>query len=438
MKNKIIIVATICITLFLTVFLVSSILNPKKPEQSKDKDKTSQSGKTSVVKASEDATTPQSETPKSNTNPKSDTKTSPETKTPTKPNVVTKKVSFAAVGDNLIHSSVYEDAKLLASGTNETYNFLPMYDNVKSMIQSVDLAFVNQEGPTAGAKLVYSGYPLFNAPDEAGNTLVSVGFDIINLANNHMLDKGETGYANTIQFWKDKPVTTIGGYSSEADYNKIRVIEKSGIKIALLSYTYGTNGMVLPTKSPYIIPLINKDEVDRQTKEARKLADIVVVSIHWGVEDSFKPNDEQIALANLMANNGVDVILGQHPHVLQPLEWKTRPDGGKTLVAYSLGNFLSTMLYSRNMVGGVLSFDLVKKGDSKATVENVAFTPTMTHYNRSNRGLKLYKFSEYTEALQKEHGAHKSDPLMTMSYMTNLIHQAIPAEFLKESYYSTH
>lgn len=436
MKNAIIVASSVCVAVLLTVVLVTSALQigPFDPEN-----KVNQKNNPSTVKASDDKTSGDKDvdsTPEDETEPKKETpkKPSGEAEKP-KATPVTKTVSFAAVGDNLIHSSVYEDAKLLAAGTSETYNFKPMYDNVKSIIQKADLAFVNQEGPIAGAALKHSGYPLFNAPDEAGQALIDVGFDIINLANNHMLDKNEPGYLNSIKFWKDKPVTTIGGYESEADYNKIRIVKKNDLKIAFLSYTYGTNGMVLPAKSPLYIPLLNKAEVDRQTKEARKLADVVIVSVHWGVEDEFTPNATQKEFADLMVKNGVDVILGQHPHVLQPIEWKDRPDGGKTLIAYSLGNFLSTMQYSRNMVGGILTFDIKKTDFENARIENAAFIPTVTQYNRSIRGLKIYKFSEYTAELEKAHGAHKYDPSMTMPYMRGIIDKAIPQSFLIEPFY---
>lgn len=346
-------------------------------------------------------------------------------------------VSFIACGDNLVHSSVYSDAKTLAAGTDKEYNFLPMYDNVADIIQNADLAFINQETPFGGSSRPISGYPLFNTPEQMGDDLITLGFDIIGLANNHMLDSTAKGYENTIDFWNSKDgVTAIGGYKNKEDFENIRVIEKNGIKIALLAYTYGTNGLKLPQGSELVIPLYDDETIDRQTKKAKTLADVVIVSIHWGVEDQFKPNAEQKRKAKLMADNGVDVIIGHHPHVLQPLEWIDRADGGKTLCMYSLGNFLSGMMYSRNMVGGILGFDICKAANG-VSVDNVSFIPTVSQYNKNVRGFKIYRFSEYTEALEEAHGAHKFDSGMSMKSMRKIIDNAIPKEFLTEDFYQS-
>ena len=344
-------------------------------------------------------------------------------------------VSFIACGDNLVHSSLYSDAQTLAAGTEKEYNFLPMYDNVADIIQNADLAFINQETPFGGSSRPISGYPLFNTPEQMGDDLITLGFDIIGLANNHMLDSTAKGYENTIDFWNSKDgVTAIGGYKNKEDFENIRVIEKNGIKIALLAYTYSTNGLKLPQGSELVIPLYDDETIDRQTKKAKSLADVVIVSIHWGVEDQFKPNAEQKRKAKLMADNGVDVIIGHHPHVLQPIEWIDRADGGKTLCMYSLGNFLSGMMYSRNMVGGILGFDLCKAPNG-VSVDNVCFIPTVSQYNKNVRGFKIYRFSEYTEALEKAHGAHKFDSGMSMKSMRKIIDNAIPKKFLTEDFY---
>ena len=344
-------------------------------------------------------------------------------------------VSFIACGDNLVHSSVYSDAQTLAAGTDKEYNFLPMYDNVADIIQNADLAFINQETPFGGSSRPISGYPLFNTPEQMGDDLITLGFDIIGLANNHMLDSTAKGYENTIDFWNSKDgVTAIGGYKNKEDFENIRVIEKNGIKIALLAYTYSTNGLKLPQGSELVIPLYDDETIDRQTKKAKSLADVVIVSIHWGVEDQFKPNAEQKRKAKLMADNGVDVIIGHHPHVLQPLEWIDRAAGGKTLCMSSLGNFLSGMMYSRNMVGGILGFDLCKAPNG-VSVDNVCFIPTVSQYNKNVRGFKIYRFSEYTEALEKAHGAHKFDSGMSMKSMRKIIDNAIPKKFLTEDFY---
>ena len=354
--------------------------------------------------------------------------------------VQTMRVSFVACGDNIVHSTVLADAKDLAAGTDKEYNFIPMFSNVADIIKDADIAYINQESPFGGPEKGYSGYPMFNSPDQVGYDLMELGFDIVNLANNHMLDSGTSGYERTVEFWKKQPITYIGGYTDKDDYNNIRVIEKDGISIALLSYTYGTNGIPLASSSKMVIPLCDESgtkDIDRMTKEARKLADIVMVSIHWGNEDWFKPSDLQKKQMQIMVDNGVDVIIGTHPHVLEPMEWHERPDGGRTLVIYSLGNFLSGMLYMRNMVGGIAGFDLVKAGDA-AFVDAPYFIPTVCQYNTSWRKFKIYKFSDYTEDLLSAHRCQRiSDPGNTMSGLRRIIDNAIPNEFLIEDFYRT-
>jgi len=353
--------------------------------------------------------------------------------------VKTSGVSFVACGDNLVHSSVYTDARKLASGTGKEYNFLPMYENVTDIIEAADIAFINQETPFGGDVKPISGYPMFNTPDQMGYDIKELGFDVVGLANNHMLDSYAAGYERTIDFWNNMDgVLGIGGYKNRTDYENIRILEKNGIRIAFLAYTYGTNGLNLPGSSSLVVPYYNDADIDRQTKKARELADCVIVSIHWGTEDSFTPGSEQKRKAQIMVDNGVDVILGHHPHVLQDLKWIDRPDGGKTLCIYSLGNFLSGMMYSRNMVGGFLGFDIVKDlGGNGVHIENAYFIPTMCHYlhNTQAYDFKLYRFSDYTEELENAHGAHKFDGQMSMNYMRNIINNEIPKEFLTEEYY---
>lgn len=371
---------------------------------------------------------------------KQDNKQNNEVDVPVAEPVLENRVSFVAVGDNIVHDSVLQDAKNIAkeADNGEEFDFRPMFNNVKEYIQKADLAFINQESPFAGKEnRGYTGYPNFNSPDKVGYDLMEIGFDVFNLANNHMLDRGESGYKSTVEFWKNqKDAVSIGGYENEEDYNNIRIVEKNGISIAFLSYTYGTNGYTLPASSEMVIPLCDDEEIDRQTKMAREMADVVMVSVHWGVEGSFTPNATQKRQMQIMVDNNVDVIIGTHPHVIQPIEWHDRPDGNKTLVMYSLGNFLSHMEYMKNMLGGIAGFDIVKNED-KITIENVYFIPTVSQYNSSHRGFDIFKFSEYTEELLDAHGTQRvTDPGRTLQYMRNIIDSTIDKEFLIEDFYS--
>lgn len=320
------------------------------------------------------------------------------------PPIKENRISFLAAGDNLIHDGIYKDAQKRATANTPEYNFKPMYDDVASIIKEADISFINQETIMGGAELGYSGYPQFNSPQDLGNTLVDLGFDIINIANNHMLDKYEKGLANTIKFWESKPVLLLGAHKTKEDFDNIRILEYEGVKIAFLSYTYATNGISLPKTSSYYVPYIKDDDIKRQTALAKEAADLVFVSIHWGVENTFQTSAEQRRLARLMTDCGVDVVIGHHPHVIQPIEWLDQADGGRTLVIYSLGNLMSMMMRSINMLGGFVTFDIVQYGSDKPYIDNVAFIPTVFHYNRSFRECGIYLIENYTDDMAKVHG----------------------------------
>lgn len=370
------------------------------------------------------------------------------------------RLSFVAAGDNIIHESVFVDARnrAVAAASTGTYSgnyyFDEMYAGVRDVISKADIAYINQEGPVAGDSLGVYGYPTFNAPEEIGDALIRTGFDIINLANNHMLDmdtKSRTGYAHTIEYWKTKNVMTIGAYENEEDYNTIRIYEKDGIKIAMLSYTYGTNGNSLSEASPeLVIPYIDDETISRHIASAKTQADLVFVSMHWGTDTagaSFNntPTQEQRRLAQLIADCGADVIIGMHPHVIQPVEWLTGSSGNKTLVTYSIGNFLSTMLNSYNMLGGILAFDIVKSTDGNTTIEEPEFLPMMCHYaadptvkdsqgNATRSAVQLYMLENYTDELAMQHGTQlsgKFDLNTLYKYVTDTIDPIFLPEYIK-------
>ncbi len=316
------------------------------------------------------------------------------------------RISFFAAGDNIIHENVFLDARSRASAGQE-YNFIDMYDGVAELIKSADLAFINQETPICGDELGVSGYPNFNSPEAVGDTLIELGFDVINIATNHMLDKSERGYRGALNYWDTKKeVTVIGGYRNKADYENIRIVEAKGVSIAFISYTYDTNKMYLPAGSEMHIPYIDEAEIVRMTKKADSLADLVFVVMHWGGENenSHVPSNSQKSLAAAITEAGADVILGGHPHVIQPMEWKKASDGSDTLVIYSLGNFISTQYNNRNLVGGVATFDIVKDKNGNITIEKPVYIPTVTHYNQERLGLQIYLMEDYTAELAALHG----------------------------------
>ncbi len=314
------------------------------------------------------------------------------------------RVRFVAAGDNVIHPSIYIDAAYRAKG--QGHDFLPMYANVADFIASFDVAFINQETLLGGDSLGFSGYPRFNSPQKLAYDLKTLGFDVVNIANNHMADKGEEGLLGTIELWEREElsdVTLLGGYRDAEDAERIRITEHRGVKVAWLSFTEHTNGMRLPADSMLVVPYIGDADIIRQCAKAEDLADITVVSVHWGDENS-PVNNNQRRLARLMCENGADVILGHHPHVLQPIEW-IEANGNRTLCAYSLGNLVSSMANWENMVGGFLSFDVVKRSDGEVWVEDPAFTATAFYYGPNYLNTRLYFLGDISESLVENHGS---------------------------------
>ena len=228
-----------------------------------------------------------------------------------------------------------------------------------------------------------------------------------------------TGYRNTVEFWKTQPFTVIGGYENEADYNTVRVYEADGIRIALLSYTYGTNGNTVNPGSPeMVVPLIDDENIKRQMRSAKEQGDLVIVSVHWGTENTFTPTDEQKRLAQLFCSLGADVVLGHHSHTVQPITWLENDDGHRTLVYYSLGNLISTMLNSYNMVGLIAQFDIVRNADGTIGIDETSAgaEPIVCHYSADpdildeqgfpkRSGIVVYPLRMYTEELASIHGA---------------------------------
>ena len=296
------------------------------------------------------------------------------------------------------------DAERRATAETRKYNFKPMYEYMSEFISSYDIAFINQETLMGGEELGYSGYPMFNSPQDLGLDLVDLGFDIVNIANNHMCDKGEKGLKGTIDFWNEqKDVTLIGGYYDAEDYDNIRIIEREGVRIALLSYTYDTNGLTLPSSSSLIVPYINDEDIIRQCSLAKENSDLLIISVHWGIENQTIVSSEQERVAKLMAENGADVIIGHHPHVLQKIS-VIESDYGETLCIFSLGNLVSAMQYWQNMVGGFFTFDIVKQSDGTISVENPAFTPTAFYYGPKYFNSKLYFLKDDPADLAATHG----------------------------------
>ena len=325
-------------------------------------------------------------------------------------------ISLVAVGDDLMHLEVINDFKK----SDGSYDFTPLYSDIKDEVSSADIAFINQETILGGTKLGLSGYPTFNSPQELGRDLIKVGFNVINHATNHALDKGVKGINNTISFWRSHPeVTMVGIYESQEDRDTIRVVDKKGIKIAFLSYAYGTNGIPIPKGKPYIVNIIDKNLIANDVKRAKELADAVIVSLHWGNEYQEVPSKQQKELASYLADLGVTLIIGHHPHVLEPVEWMKGKDGNNMLVAYSLGNLVSCQNEIPRLVGGMLKLNIEKDVNDRISIKNPEIIPVVTHYERYAKGFRIYKLKDYTDSLAKAHGLNRLGKHVTVQAFKN-------------------
>ena len=327
-------------------------------------------------------------------------------------------VRFLACPDNIIHPSIYYDALIRACAKKgETpvfnrlrdadYDFASIYEYVAPVIRDADIASVNVETLIGGTQGEISGYPTFNTPEKAGYTLCDLGFDVFNLAHNHMLDSYNDKYLiNCNRFFTDLGKVTIGYYKNKADTDNIRIVEKNGIKIAFLAYTFSTNGVSLQQGAETYIPYFSEELIEKQVALAKSQADVIVASCHWGDEDTYTPNAHQKKYADLLVRLNVDVILGMHPHVIQPMEWRDRPDGGRSLLVYSLGNFVSTQQELPELLEGMASFTIQKStlnGKSTIQILSPEVKPMVMHYNHDNGEYGPYMLDDYTEELASSH-----------------------------------
>lgn len=292
---------------------------------------------------------------------------------------ITKEITIAAIGDMLIHNSVYNDAQ-----NGDGYDFKPMLEKVKPYLENATISIANQETMIGGVELGLSSYPRFNSPTEVGDALKWAGVDVVSLANNHTLDRGEEAIQRAIQHWETIDMVYTGAYKDLEDRNTHRIYEtEEGISVAFLSYTYGTNGIPIPDGKDYLVNLIDHAIIASEIKEVREKADVVVLSLHFGNEYERMPNQSQKDLVQFVANQGADVVLGHHPHVLQPIEWVTGENGNQTLVIYSLGNFLSGQDELYRQIGGIFKFHVTKtisEGKPEVTIHTPEFLPTYVKY----------------------------------------------------------
>jgi poly-gamma-glutamate synthesis protein (capsule biosynthesis protein) len=339
-------------------------------------------------------------------------------------------LTIVAAGDNIIHDPI-----LRASYKNNTYSFHSIYEKISGYILPADVAFVNQETILGNKTLGYSGYPFFSTPGEAGAALVAAGFNIVNHATNHIMDRGEAGVLSSMDYWDAfDNVRYLGIRRSDDERAKFVVIRKNNIKIGFLAYTYGTNGISVPADKPYLVSLINTETMAKEIDALRPLCDYLVVSIHWGEEYSQVYNQSQEKLAAFLAEHKVDLVIGHHPHVLEPLTLINRPDGGSMTVFYSLGNFLSAHVRPtmETLMGGLM-YIKIKKAGNKITTEEAGLIPIVTHYNTDLSDFVIYPLSEYTEELAERHRHRKTNGEMSVDLFTKKARQLFGSALILEN-----
>ena len=323
-----------------------------------------------------------------------------EEKEPKKEEPKEKRMSLVAVGDALIHGAVYLDAYI---GDNK-YDFSKMFTDIEPIIKDYDLKYYNQETIIGGKDIGVSHYPTLNSPEEIGDNLVDIGFNMVSLATNHSMDKGESAVLHSVEYWRSKENVIVSGQANsfEDRENNIQVYEKNGIKFAFISYTYGTNGINLPDGKEYLVNIYSDEQAKTDIEKIEDKVDVIIVAMHWGVEYTHVPTEEQKREAQYLSSLGVNLIIGAHPHVIQPVGYVN-----DTLVIYSLGNFISAqkVLGIEKIIGLLVGMDIVVAPDGKVTFENLDYKLLYTYYTDSLKNFKVIPFENLTDDILYNHAS---------------------------------
>lgn len=346
------------------------------------------------------------------------------TDTPSENTSPTPSISIIMAGDVLLHTRVAESGKK-ADGS---YNYDHMFTYLRDEIEGADIALVNQEVILGGRELGLTGYPSFNGAFEVGDALAGSGFDVILHATNHALDKGKKGLLSCISFWEESypDIEYLGIAATEKKADEVYVTEINGIKLAVLNYTYGTNGIPLPSDMPYCVNMLTADRLDEIKEDiriAREQADVVIVCPHWGTEYVLTPDDSQKYWTEVFLDCGVDIVIGTHPHVVEPVE--VISDGEhQMLVYYSIGNYINATEQvgsgvADRMLGALADITLTRT-QSGVEISDYGVIPIVSHVKSGSGGCTVYKLSQYTEELASQNEIIHSDPAFSLSYMEEL------------------
>ena len=337
------------------------------------------------------------------------------------PEPLDKSVNIRMVGDILLHEAVTESG-LKNDGS---YSFDHLFANVKSEIEKADIALVNQEVILGGSEMGLSGYPAFNGPFEVGDAIAGAGFDIVLHATNHALDRGSRAVVNCCNFWRTShPEVSFIGISDSAEKNNIVIKESKGIKIAFINYTYGTNGIPLPEGYPNAVTYLDAETIRSDTAYAKENADFVVVCPHWGTEYTHEADSNQKYWTQLFLECGVDLVIGTHPHVTEPIE-VLEQNGHFMTVYYSIGNFVNSTAQTGagiadRMVGAMADVTLERDSAGNVRITDFGVIPLVTHLSEGYGGITTYKLSDYTEEMARQNLIVASDPAFSLEYCKTL------------------
>ena len=326
------------------------------------------------------------------------------------------------VGDVLMHD------KLIASGEQEdgTYNYDHLFSNVKEDIGSADIAIVNQETILGGKELRLTGYPSFNSPYEVGDAEADAGFDVILQGTNHALDRSARGIENCLDFWEKfyPDIEVLGIHDSADDQRELCIVESKGIKIAILNYTYGTNGIQMPKGKGYLVDYLDEKRVRADIARAEKEADITIVCPHWGIEYSLEASDYQKKWAEIFLECGADLCIGTHPHVIEPIEILDDDKGDKMPVYYSIGNFVNATSgqgkgVANRMIGGMAEITIARNKDGKAYVKETKVKPVVCHI--TDDSVTAYFLSDYNVRLARRNKIRFQDEDFSLDKCEELV-----------------
>lgn len=341
-------------------------------------------------------------------------------------------LSICMIGDVLLH----DELEAAAKQADGSYNYEFLFTQLKDEIESRDIAIVNQEVIIGGKELGVSGYPSFNASYEMADALAKTGFDVVCHGTNHALDKGKKGILNALSNWKEKhpDIHVLGINDSEADRDRICIIEKNNIRVAILNYTYGTNGINLPKDMPYAVDMLDESRVRKDIKKAEETADFTIVCPHWGTEYSLETDEMQKKWTSIFRECGADLVIGTHPHVIEGVEEFADKDktirtnnkgNGDMVVYYSLGNFANwtsnTGSVAANcMLGGMAQVVIKKKNGGETAIDNYDIVPLVCHVSDNYREISVYPLDRYTKDLEEKNAIRRQTSEFSIEYCRKL------------------